>query len=172
MTKEEKKSRGGLWFLVFVLLLYAASLFFDASRTLAAVFKSLLLLLKIAPILVVVLFFMAVVNFFLKPQKLKKLLGKESGAKGWLIALTAGVISHGSVYLWYPLLKEMQQHGMRPGLIASFIYSRAIKLPLLPLLVYYFGLKFMFILTLYVLIAAYIEGRALEKILKPEMEAV
>ena len=166
MAKEKKRSRGGLWFLAFVLLLYAVTLFVDASRTWTAVVKSLILLLKIFPILVMVLLFMAVINFFLRPQKLKKLLGKESGVRGWLIALAAGIISHGSVYLWYPLLKELQQHGMRPALIASFIYSRAIKLPLLPLLIYYFGLKFMLVLTLYILIAAYVEGRVIERMVK------
>ena len=171
MAKEEKRSRGGVWFLALVLLLYAVSFIIDTSRTWAAVVKSLILLLKISPVLVMVLFFMAVINFFLRPQKLKKLLGKESGARGWLIALTSGIISHGSVYLWYPLLKELQQHGMRPGLIASFIYSRAIKLPLLPLLIYYFGVKFMLVLTLYTLIAAYVEGQMLEKILKPGAES-
>ncbi len=169
MAKEIKRSRGGWWFLAFVLFVYIVSIFFDASRTWAAVLKSLILLLKISPILVMVLFFMAVINFFLRPQKLKKLLGKESGAKGWLIALTAGIISHGSVYLWYPLLKELQQHGMRTGLIASFIYSRAIKLPLLPLLIYYFGLKFMIFLTVYILAAAYVEGRLMERVLTSDV---
>lgn len=91
-------------------------------------------------------------------------MGKESGWKGWLLAIILGIISHGSVYAWYPLLKDLKNHGMREGLIAGFIYSRAIKIPFIPLMIYYFGLKFFIVLTIYMIIGAILEGLLLEKI--------
>ncbi|MEA2074619.1 MAG: hypothetical protein U9O85_02630 [Euryarchaeota archaeon] len=64
-----------------------------------------------------------------------KYAGEGSGIKGWFLAISAGIISHGPIYIWYPLLKELRDRGMRSGLIAAFMYSRAIKIPLLPYIV-------------------------------------
>jgi hypothetical protein len=83
-----------------------------------------------------------------------------------LTFLTGGVLSHGSVYLWYPLLGDLQQQSMHPGLIAAFRTSRAIKLPLMPLLIYYFGWSCMLILFVYILIAACVEGLLLDHVRK------
>jgi len=53
---------------------------------------------------------------------------------------------------------------MRSGLIAAFLHSRAIKIPLLPLMVYYFGLLFVVVLLPYLVIASLIEGQIIELI--------
>ena len=75
-----------------------------------------------------------------------------------------GVLSHGPIYTWYPLLRELRKQGMKIGLMAVFLYSRAIKIPLLPLLVYYFGIAFVIILTGYMIIASIAEGQIVEMI--------
>ena len=63
-------------------------------------------------------------------------------------------------------LKQLQEQGMRTGLIAVFLYNRAIKIPLLPLMVYYFGLKFVIVLLFYMIIASLVEGKIIE--MKPK----
>ena len=93
-----------------------------------------------------------------------KYLGKESGVKGWLLAITMGIVSHGPIYTWYPLLKELRNHGMRTGLLAVFLYNRAVKIPLLPIMIYYFGVVFVVVLTVYMIIASVIEGKLIETI--------
>jgi hypothetical protein len=40
---------------------------------------------------------------------------------------------------------------MRASLAAAFLFSRAIKLPLLPLMVHYFGIAYTLVLCLYLL---------------------
>ncbi|MBE9569181.1 MAG: permease, partial [Proteobacteria bacterium] len=50
---------------------------------------------KILPIFAVVIAFTALLNYLLQPRQIVKHLGEESGAKGWLVASFAGVISHG-----------------------------------------------------------------------------
>jgi len=102
------------------------------------------------------------IDYFLHPKTVAKYAGKESGIKGWFFAISAGIISHGPIYVWYPLLKELRDQGMRSGLIAAFLYSRAIKIPLLPLLVYYFGALFVVVLLPYIVIASLIEGEIIE----------
>jgi uncharacterized membrane protein YraQ (UPF0718 family) len=98
------------------------------------------------------------------PKTVSKYVGKRSGIKGWFLAISTGILSHGPIYVWYPLLKDLRDKGMRNGLIATFLYSRAIKIPLLPLMVYYFGLLFMVVLLPYIVIASLVEGEIIELI--------
>jgi uncharacterized membrane protein YraQ (UPF0718 family) len=98
------------------------------------------------------------------PKTVSKYVGKRSGLKGWFLAISTGILSHGPIYVWYPLLKDLRDKGMRNGLIAAFLYIRAIKIPLLPLMVYYFGLLFMVVLLPYIVIASLVEGKIIELI--------
>ncbi|HHE54333.1 MAG TPA: permease [Caldithrix abyssi] len=161
---QPQRGKGRYYFLTAMLLIYAGAYLFEPQKTLKSLEISGHLFVDLIPVLIFVWLIMALINYFLKPQKVKKLMGKESGWKGWLLAIILGIISHGSVYAWYPLLKDLKNHGMREGLIAGFIYSRAIKIPFIPLMIYYFGLKFFIVLTIYMIIGAILEGLLLEKI--------
>jgi len=108
---------------------------------------------------------MAIINSFIQPKKIAKYLGKESGLKGWTIALLSGLLSHGSGYVWYPMLSDLREHGVRDGLIVTFFYARAIKLPWLPMMVAYFGTAFTIILTVYILLGALLQGLIADKFL-------
>ncbi len=166
-TKAQEQNRsikGRIYFFIAMIILYVPFFIITPHKTQQALLIAGKLILAIIPVLIFVIILMAVIDYFIKPQKIKKYLGEESGVKGWLIAITFGIISHGSIYAWYPLLKEMRDHGMREGLVAAFIYNRAIKIPFIPLMIYYFGLKFFIILTLYMIIASVIEGLLIEKI--------
>jgi hypothetical protein len=45
------------------------------------------------------------------------------------------------------LLHEVHEKGMQSSLVAVFLYSRAVKLPLLPLMLHYFGTGYLPSLT-------------------------
>ena len=163
-NSESRSAKGRLYFLAVVLLLYVPFFFVSPQKTKAALEMAGKLILEIVPVLFFVVILIATVDYFLKPQKIKRYLGHESGVKGWLIAIAAGIITHGSIYAWYPLLRELRQQGMRDGLVAVFLYNRAIKIPFIPLMIYYFGLKFFIVLTLYMILASVLEGWLIEKI--------
>jgi len=159
-TKQSSKpkNRSGWIMLAITLFLYGVTAFFDASITRSALNKSLDTLKMITPILLVVFFLLALMNTFIKPKSIVKYLGKESGLKGWLFALVGGVLSHGSSYVWYPMLNELRNHGARDGLIVAFFYARAIKLPWLPVMVGYFGIAFTLVFSFYILLGAWMQG--------------
>ena len=167
MSQPSKKSRGGLWFLIIMLILYLITFFVDAEKTINAAKYSGKLLYQMLPILLLVFVLMFIINFFVNPGWVKKQLGKDSGAKGWLIASIGGVLSVGSIYPWYALLKNFKDKGMRPALIAVFLYNRGVKLPLLPLLVHYFGLTYTLLLASYMMVFSLLGGIAMEKLLPP-----
>ncbi|KAF5428632.1 putative membrane protein YraQ, UPF0718 family [Candidatus Methanophagaceae archaeon] len=107
---------------------------------------------------------MALLDYFLHPKTVSKYVGRGSGIKGWFLAIFTGILSHGPIYVWYPLLKDLRDRGMKSGLIAAFLYSRAIKIPLLPLRVYYFGALFVVVLLPYIVIASIVVGENIELI--------
>ena len=105
-------------------------------------------------------------EYFLSEEKIKKYLSASSGIKRWIIVVAGGLISSGPIYMWYPILANLKKKGVGFGLIATFIYSRAIKLPLLPIMIYYFGLKYTFILTIVLIFMSVAQGKIIEKIEK------
>ena len=152
----------GIRFLVLVSFLYLLSILLAPEKGAAAAARSLEILSWILPLFVVVIFFTATVNYLLKPEEIARHLGEGSGMKGWMIALLAGVISHGPMYAWYPMIEDLKRHGLKHGLIATFFYARSLKLPLLPLMVEYFGWPFTIALSVYVLIASLVQGVVIE----------
>ncbi len=154
----------GVKFFTAIVILYIILFFINSNNAVTALQTSALVIIKLLPIFLVVILLMAIINFFLKPEHIARHFGKDSGAKGWLYALLGGIISHGPMYVWYPMFEDMKQHGLKNSLIAVFFYSRAIKLPLLPLLIDYFGLIFTVVLSLYILIGAIVQGYAIERI--------
>jgi len=161
--KKQKKNKSGYIMLGVVSALYIILFFVNADKTVNSLFASLKVLKMIAPILLVVFFLMALLNAFIDEKSIAKHLGRDSGAKGWFIALFGGILSHGSGYIWYPMLQELRSKGAMDGLVIAFIYARAIKLPWLPLMISYFGLSFTIVLSLYILLAAFIQGVIVNK---------
>lgn len=78
------------------------------------------------------------------------------------MALATDVLSHGSVYIWFPFLKDLRSQGMTGALTAVFLYSRAVKIPLLPVMAYYFGILYMTVLQSWLLAAALALGKLIQ----------
>jgi uncharacterized membrane protein YraQ (UPF0718 family) len=163
-TKKEKEKgrRTSLYFLGLVILLYLFIFCLNFENAYNSLKASGDILIKLIPILLLVVVLMGLLNHFLKPKAISKYLGKGSGAKGWILAAAAGIISLGPIYIWYPLLKDLRKHGMSQGLAAVFLYNRAIKIPLLPVMIYYFGTVFTVLLLVFTVIASLIEGKIID----------
>lgn len=168
-TKNGIKKKGegyyyGLYFLGAVIGLYIVLYLLKPDSIQKALKASGNVLIQIVPVLFLILILMGIVNYFVKPKTVSKYVGKGSGIKGWFLAVSTGMLSHGPIYIWYPLLKDLRDQGMRSGLVAVFLYNRAIKIPLLPLMVYYFGTVFVVLLLIYMVIASIVEGKVIEMI--------
>lgn len=153
--------RGKVFFAV-VFCAYIVCFLLAPEQAILALAKGGNILKKVLPIFALVICFTALLTFLLQPKKLARHLGEESGIRGWLWALAAGIISHGPMYGWYPLLDDLRQHGLRDSLIAVFFAARTIKIPLLPFMVDYFGLTFTIVLSCYILVGAILQGIIIE----------
>jgi len=157
-------------FLVLCIGILILFMIFDYSKSLESIKVSAGLFVKVLPSLLSVFVLMIIFNLFIAPESLAKYLGKESGIKAWLIAAFAGIISTGPIYLWFPMLKQLKNHGTREGVIATFLYDRAIKPPLIPLMIYYFGIMFTVILTIVMFFISIIQGYIVEKLVEVELK--
>jgi len=163
MPKEKKKASKGPWvFMGISLILLAMSYVLKPDKAVVAGRLFLHLAGQILPMLVVVFTFMVLINLFLKSSVLIKYMGRGSGVKGWLVAIITGVVSMGAIYVWFPLLRDMMDKGVKPGLVATFLYNRGIKLTWLPLMVLYFGMKYVVVLTLVTVLVSVLQGMILD----------
>jgi len=155
IVNEENK--GKFYFLFLVLLAYLILLLFNENLFFKSLINLKSLFFKLIPVFLLVFILMFLSNLFLNQKIIANHL-KDKGIKKWIFAIVAGILSSGPIYMWYPLLADLRKKGVSYGLIACFLYNRAIKIPLLPVLVYYFGLKYVIILTFVMVLASIIQG--------------
>ncbi|MBN2700064.1 MAG: hypothetical protein ACPW60_01180 [Methylohalobius sp. ZOD2] len=166
MTPKPKKTGPGGWiFLLLVLAVYGLTAAIDAEVATEALGFFGKVMRTVLPVLVLVFVLLLAADLLLEPRWIRRHLGKESGIQGWFVAAAGGVLATGPVYAWYALLKELREKGMSSPLIAVFLYSRAVKLPLLPLMVHYFGTAYTLVLCLYLLGFSFISGVLIKKLL-------
>jgi uncharacterized membrane protein YraQ (UPF0718 family) len=147
------------WILLAVVtLVYMALYYFDASHIEVAMSSALDTAKLILPILLFVGLIMFFIEYFFDEKKLKQHLGRDRGIKAWIIALVGGILSHGPSYVWYPMLENLRDKGVRDSLVVVFLYARSIKIPWIPMMVVYFGWEFTSIFMIYILIGALVQG--------------
>jgi len=158
MSSNRIKGRGGWVFLIIMSFIYFSLFLIEPkiAHDTGLVFANILR--QVLPALGLVFLLLLLANLFLDPSRVKRYLGKTSGIRGWFIAVFSGIFSVGSVYAWYAMLSDLKKKGMAQQLIVAFLYSRAIKLPLLPLMIHYFGVAYTLILSLYLVIFAILNG--------------
>ena len=158
----EKAGASGV-FLFFVVVVYIILGIIDFEVVLNSLPVFGRLILRIFPVLILVFGIMFLTNFFFKAESIARILGKGSGLRGWILAISGGIISSGPIYMWYPLLGDLKEKGMKDSLVAAFLYNRAIKIPLIPMMVYYFGWSFTITLSIYMVLFSIVNGIVVER---------
>ncbi len=143
-----EKNKKSLLFLCFVLILYLLIFLINNELFFKSLSFSIKLFSQIIPILFIVFILIFITNTYdFKITKTKEFIG----------SIFFGIISSGPIYAWYPFLKQMREKGVSLGAIASFLYARSIKIPFLPFLIYFFGLKYTFIFISILLLFSILE---------------
>lgn len=132
-------------------------------------FKSLKFFLnsitKIIPALLFVFILMTLLNYFIPPQKVLD-FSRKKGIKKWILMSFAGVFSTGPPFLWFPILRDLKKQGLTNGLITTYLYNRAVVISFIPLLIYYFSLKYTIALYIAITASALIQGLIINKFFK------
>ncbi len=153
-------------FLLVVLIIYCVVGLFNFSLACAGVQNTGVVLIKIFPTILLILFITFLVNRYLEVDKIVKYLGKDSGKKGLFYSIISGILISGPPYILFPLLKDLKKKGMKKSLIAVFLYNRNVKIPFLPLIIYYFGPTFTVIFSGYIVLFSILNGFLVEYFLR------
>jgi len=149
-----------------VLVIYGMLFAINPNKALMAMRTSGNIFLNIAQPLALVFVVMLVLNLFVQPAQIARLFGKGVGIKGITLSVAAGIISMGPIYVWYPLLKKLRDEGVGTGPIATFLYSRAVKPFLLPVMIAYFGWVYVGILTVLTIFTSIAIGCSMSILMK------
>jgi uncharacterized membrane protein YraQ (UPF0718 family) len=166
--KKTEKSKFSLYFFFLIIFIYLILFFINKNLFTLSIYYLLNLFKKIYWVFILIIVLMGFSNYFLTPDKTKKYLSSKSGKKSWFFSVIFGIFSMGPVYMWYPFLADLKEKGMSDGLIACFLYNRSVKIPLLPLMFFYFGIKYVFILSFIMIFISIIQGIILEKVVNKE----
>ena len=165
MKKNKLKISKPHIFLLIVVLIYVIIYLINPGYAKNSFSNFINTVLKIFPVLVFVFAIMFFVNYFFRPEKIKKHIGHESGIKGWIYTLFVGMfVPMGPPYVVFPLLRDLKKQGMREALIVAFLYSRNLQVFFLIVMVHYFGMLFTMIVAFYVFIFSILSGILIEKI--------
>lgn len=165
---NKNKISGGVKFLIIVLAIYLVIALFNFSVVKDALSGFLIIFIKIIPILIIVFIIMVLVNLYFTKERIGQYLGVESGIMGWIYAMISGILFSGPPYVFFPLLGELKKGGMKNSLVAVFLYNRNVKIPFLPIMIYYFGFNFTIILSLYIIIFSILNGKIIGWLIKDE----
>ena len=155
---KSKKMNGGIKLFLIVLALYFIVGIFNLQLVKEAALNFFYMLIKIIPILFIVFIVMIGADIYFTKEKTSRFVGNESGIKGWIYAVISGILISGPPYILYPLLGNLKKRGMKNSLLAALLYNRNIKIPFIPVMIYYFGLKFTIVISVYIIIFSIFNG--------------
>ena len=147
-----------------VAIVYLALFFIQQRIFFASVNFYSKILLRIIPVFAAVFLLMALTNYFIDQKFVLRYFSKK-GVKKWIFIAISGILSSGPIYMWYPLLAEWKKKGLNYGLIACFLYNRAVKIPLIPAAVFYFGWQYIIVLTGVMVLASILQGIIINKLM-------
>ncbi len=162
--KEQKQTgvqlflKGTTLFPILVLIIYGILFFTIPDKALPALKNSGIIFQNLLIPLSLVFLLIFLINLFLSPATVAKYLGSSSSFKAAALSATAGIISVGPIFAWYPMLKDLKEKGAADSSIAIFLNNRAVKPFLLPLMIAYFGIPFVIILTILMIVASFVTG--------------
>lgn len=160
-----KRISGAWFFFLFMIIVYLLLFFINPGLCISSLTFFSRILIKIIPIFFFVWVLMVIVNYFITPKFVFQYFDKR-GVNKWFFAVIGGILSEGPIYMWYPLLSDLRKKGFDYGFVACFLYNRAIKLPVLPAAIYYFGWKYIIILTVTMAVASISQGIIINKLIK------
>lgn len=149
---------GGLYLWAFVVAPERAA---SALSIGATTFTSVLLLIT------AVFGLVGLLQVWISRKLIVRLLGREGGIKGLLLAALCGTLLIGPAYIVFPLLMSIQQQGARWAVISIVLTSYAVKLQMIPIEVGFLGWPFTLGRAAVTLALAIPTGLLLEALMEP-----
>ena len=155
--KKISKISNSWRYLIFVVLLYIVFLIFDYEIFVKSLVYCSAMVSEILQAFLVVFVLMVLSDYFITQNFISKYLIKNEIVK-WSGVIIGGIISSGPIYMWYPLLGDLRKKVLDNGMLACFLYNRAIKIPLVPIALIFFSWSYLLVLGLVMIIISIFQG--------------
>jgi len=155
-----------LIYVVIALLIWGVVSIFSPSKGLVVGTVTYDGFAKAIKIIIAVFIIIGLIQVWVSPQTLSKILGKEAGWKGLLLASTIPIFIGGSLFTIFPLLKTLREKGASIASVMAFITAWGGKAPLLPLEIAFLGWKFAILRISFIIPFAIVMGLLSEFILE------
>ena len=130
------------WLLLFTIGLYAYAFTVTPERAANALNIGATTFVSVLLLIVSVFGLVGLLQVWISRELIVRLLGREGGVKGLLIAALCGTVLIGPAYIIFPLLMSIQRQGARWAVITIVLTSYAVKLQMIPVEVGFLGWPF------------------------------
>ncbi|MCL6473123.1 MAG: permease [Firmicutes bacterium] len=120
---------------------------------------------SVAVTLITVFVFVGLFQVWMREEFILKHLGKEAGFRGLFLGAALGTAIHGPLVGVFPLLKTLLDKGARLGVVVAIVSTWAIKVPMIPLELRFFGWKFTLARQLLLFASAFIMAPLMERLI-------
>ena len=121
---------------------------------------------SVAVTLVTVFIFVGLFQVWVREEFILKHLGERSGFRGLFLGALLGTAIHGPLVGVFPLLKTLLNKGARLGVVIAIVSTWAIKVPMIPLELRFFGWKFTLVRQLLLFASAFVMAPIMERLIK------
>ena len=156
--KKGKKFPFRVKFLIAVLLSYLIVACFNFGLSYEAFLNTVNLFIKLLPLFLFVFVLNFVMNKYLTAKIVQKHVGDKKGVVKYLYAIVLGVLISGPPYMLYPMLGDLKKRGASDGFLATLLFNRNVKIPFIPVMIYYFGLAYTLIISLLIIVFSLLNG--------------
>ncbi len=151
--------------LVLAVVLYAWAFIVSPDKAIEALAAGGRAFLGVLPIIVAVFASLGLFNVWVDKRKVAEALGERSGFAAIAMASLAGTVIVGPVYVIFPLMKALREHGARWAVIGTVLTAWAVKIPMVPMEMGMLGVRFSLARIVLVIAAAIPIGLLLEFIM-------
>lgn len=130
------------WILLFTIGIYGYSFWIVPERAARALGIGATTFASVTLLIISVFGLVGLLQVWISRDLIVRLLGREGGLKGLLIAALCGTVLIGPAYIIFPLLMSIQKQGARWAVITIVLTSYAVKLQMIPIEVGFLGWPF------------------------------
>lgn len=130
------------WLLLFTIGLYLYAFAVAPERAGNALQTGGTIFVSVVLLIVSVFGLVGLLQVWISRELIVKLLGREGGFKGLLIAALCGTLLIGPAYIIFPLLMSLQKQGARWAVITIVLTSYAVKVQMIPIEIGFLGWPF------------------------------
>jgi uncharacterized membrane protein YraQ (UPF0718 family) len=154
----EKKHFPGYLFLVLVLIIYLVLLFQHPSLVWVSLRSSCSIIIKASTTFIFIFISLFLSHLLLRPEFLLKRINGKAKIAEWAIAIVSGLLFMGAMFMSFPLMARLKEKKVGLGFIAIFLACKPINLALIPTFMLFFGVKYVLIITILMIVFAFIQG--------------